>query len=380
MALRVLIVVTTLRPQSGWGTYGRNTVLGLQNRGHTVYALVNEISDEDLCEQDARLPDPLSLYSSPIAWVKTSMALRRAVRRFRPDIIHVLVEPYALAISFSRLTVRTPWVLSLNGTYSVLPLYNWHTRPLLRSAYLSANHILSPSNYTAKRTLEAVAEKCGDKVADKVRKKLSRFKLGIEQSSPQQTQKDGDEKQILYVGGIKPRKGIAEIIEGCAIFHKKNDLPFHLHLVGTYPDDSYRKQLQTLVDKHALQDHITFHGHIDEEALDTLYAKADLFIMLSKSHGHHFEGFGLVFLEANIRGIPVIGPKDSGCEDAIREGVTGFSVDHNNPDMVANRMEQILGKHQINPDDCRAWAKEHSVEQQVITFEETYEKVIPTTE
>jgi len=378
--MRILLVVTTLKPQSGWGTYGRNTARALQKKGHTVFALVQEKAEEHLCEQNESLPDPLSLLSSPRAWLQTAVALQKAVRRYKPNIIHVLVEPYALAVPFSRTTVRTPWVLSLNGTYSVLPLYHWHTRPLLHRAYRSANYIFSPSDYTAKRTLAALSEQCGKRSASAIRKKIVRFKLGIEPPATERVHQKQREKQFLSVGGIKPRKGIAETIQACASFRKQSNLPFHLHLVGTYPDDAYRKELQELIRTENLHANITFHGHIEENALEGLYTQTDLFIMLSKSFGHHFEGFGLVFLEANIRGIPVIGSKDSGCAEAIQEGNSGYATDPMEPDQVARRMRKIVEEDCIRSEDCRRWAQKHSVEQQATTFEETYKRALSNSE
>ena len=43
----------------------------------------------------------------------------------------------------------------------------------------------------------------------------------------------------------------------------------------------------------------------------------------------HIEGFGIVYLEANACGKPVIGGRSGGVGEAIRDGQTGFLVDPN---------------------------------------------------
>ena len=97
--------------------------------------------------------------------------------------------------------------------------------------------------------------------------------------------------------------------------------------------------------------------------------------MLSKPEGIHFEGFGVVFLEANIRGIPTIASNSSGTREAVKEGVSGFVVDPDNPQEVSERMQWVLEGNKVKADDCIAWAREHSVDQQVATFEEVYEEI-----
>jgi phosphatidyl-myo-inositol dimannoside synthase len=51
-----------------------------------------------------------------------------------------------------------------------------------------------------------------------------------------------------------------------------------------------------------------------------------VFVLTSINQEWRFEGFGLVLLEAGAAGLPVIGTRDCGVEDAIDEGVTGLLV------------------------------------------------------
>ena len=48
--------------------------------------------------------------------------------------------------------------------------------------------------------------------------------------------------------------------------------------------------------------------------------------MASLNVGWKFEGFGLTLLEASAAGLPVIGTRDCGAEDAVIEGETGLLV------------------------------------------------------
>lgn len=57
-----------------------------------------------------------------------------------------------------------------------------------------------------------------------------------------------------------------------------------------------------------------------------LLQASDIFVMPNKMVDGDLEGFGLVFLEANACGLPVIGGRSGGVVDAIEDGVSGFLV------------------------------------------------------
>ena len=54
------------------------------------------------------------------------------------------------------------------------------------------------------------------------------------------------------------------------------------------------------------------------------------------------EGFGIVFLEANACGKPVVGGKSGGTSDAVLDGRTGLLVDGDNAREIANAVLWLL--------------------------------------
>jgi phosphatidylinositol alpha-1,6-mannosyltransferase len=54
------------------------------------------------------------------------------------------------------------------------------------------------------------------------------------------------------------------------------------------------------------------------------------------------EGFGLVFLEANACGKPVIGGKAGGAVEAVRDGETGLLVDGGEPSQIARAILALV--------------------------------------
>ncbi len=371
--MKILIVASHLRPSEGWGTEALQSVQGLRALGHDVRALVHQSSDNAPCIEYALLPPPLTVLRNPFAFFRTWRALQKVTSEWKPDVLHIMTEPYALAATFVR---RAPLlVLTINGTYALVPLASGITRWLMMRVYHRSCRILSISRYTATRLSERLRELDRD-LAASVRKKTVIWTLGTPLLPAPESHQKNPVKQIVFVGALKARKGIREIIEACGAFKKTSRMPFHLHLLGSPPEKDYGCLLTQRIQALGLTNSVTLHGHVSDAVLAEKYAEADLFIMLSISEGMHFEGYGLVFLEANMRGVPVIGPKDSGCEDAISDGRSGYLVNPHVPDEVAQCMRWILEEDRIQSGECRAWAEEHNIQRQAKELETVYQDVI----
>ncbi len=372
--MKILLIASTLIPKNGWGTFALGMAQGLKDAGHDVHVLTNEVNTAVDVPQSTGLPPPLTLLDSSTARLKAWTVINAKLLTFRPDITHVLLEPYGLAMS----TITKPWVMNLHGTYGVLPLSMPHAKATLLKAYKNAKGLLAASDYTLSRVREAVKKQSGEEKAMNLVKKTRILTLGIDASAlTLNTSSAGGPRRILFVGEVKPRKGVKELIEACGALKRISKTPFHLDLAGKLDmEDPYVAELRTRIAELGLKESVTFHGQVDDDTLNALYAKADLFSMLSISYGDHFEGFGLVFLEANARGIPTIGSLDSGCKEAIDDGKSGYAVPADKPELIAERMKWILEEGRIKPADCRAWAEAHSIERQARECIATYESVI----
>ena len=92
-----------------------------------------------------------------------------------------------------------------------------------------------------------------------------------------------------------------------------------------------------------MRERVHFAGRIATERLADLYAAADVFVMPTRvGDDGSVEGFGIVFLEAGSQGVPVVGPRLGGSEDAIVDGETGFLVDADDPADIARRLLELL--------------------------------------
>jgi phosphatidyl-myo-inositol dimannoside synthase len=88
-------------------------------------------------------------------------------------------------------------------------------------------------------------------------------------------------------------------------------------------DGEERPALEQAVIKNNLQDRVKLLGRLSDEALETLYQGADLYVMPNIHVPGDMEGFGVVILEAGICGLPVVGAGIEGIRDVIHEGKNG---------------------------------------------------------
>ncbi len=129
---------------------------------------------------------------------------------------------------------------------------------------------------------------------------------------------------LLTVGRLYARKGVDKVIE--ALPEILQHIPDLVYLV--VGEGTYRSTLEALAADRQVTDHVIFAGSIPDHELNAHYNIADVFIMPNRElPDGDTEGFGLVFLEANACGVPVVAGRAGGSTDAVADRVNGLVID-----------------------------------------------------
>lgn len=146
-------------------------------------------------------------------------------------------------------------------------------------------------------------------------------------------------KLILSVSRLVERKGQEQLIQALPLILA--EVPdAHCLIVG---DGPLAERLHELVDDLGLNGHCTFFGEIQQDSLVRLYRCSDLFALPCRTlPDGDTEGFGLVFLEANACGLPVVAGAAGGTIEAVFDDVTGLLVDGTQPQEIARAVIRIL--------------------------------------
>ena len=110
-------------------------------------------------------------------------------------------------------------------------------------------------------------------------------------------------------------------------------------------------------------DNVTFTGEVSDDELAELYRKCYAFVLPSRGQARvgviGGEGFGRVYVEAALAGKPVIGSQSGGASEAVLQGKTGFVVNPDSTEEVAQALLTIVENPELAArmgSEGRTWA------------------------
>ena len=145
--------------------------------------------------------------------------------------------------------------------------------------------------------------------------------------------------KIITVGRFVEIKGQVFGIEAIKLLKDKGYNVVYT-LVG-YGEEF--KKFQELVAKLNLEETVTFFGSGNQDEIKILLNEHNLFLMTSTSdRSERCEAFGVVSLEAQAMGLPVIGFKSGGFPETLVEGKTGITVTDKDIEAMASAIEYLM--------------------------------------
>ncbi len=157
-----------------------------------------------------------------------------------------------------------------------------------------------------------------------------------------------DERIVLHVGRMVPRKGVDDLVRGFARSALGRDRSGILVIVGgdgADADPAVTPEIGRLIDvarEEGVVDRVRFEGRVPRERLRDYYSAADVFVTTP-----WYEPFGITPLESMACGTPVIGANVGGIKFTVRDGETGYLVPPHDPDAIADRLDRLFDSPQL---------------------------------
>ena len=139
---------------------------------------------------------------------------------------------------------------------------------------------------------------------------------------------------LLSVGRLIPRKGILQFVEQAMpeLARRFPDLLFAV--IGEDAQESLihreggsmRTRIENAVRAQNLSEQVKLLGKVSDAQLREWYFASHLFILPVIEIPGDAEGFGIVFSEAALAGVPIIASRSGGVVDAVEDGVSGQLV------------------------------------------------------
>ena len=319
---------TPPRQYGAWETVAGNITEGLVARGWdvTLFATRDSVTSAHLhAVVDKGYEEDSSIDPKVAEYLHISEAFEHADQF---DLIHSHYD--FMALSYSRL-VKTPVLTTIHGFSSpqIMPVYEKY----------SDGYFVSISNSDRSRGLNYLATVYN----------------GIDLSLYPFQPVGGD--HLIFLGRIHPDKGVHLAIEVARL----SGLP--LLIAGIIQDQTYfREQVQPHLDQK-----IRYIGPMDVPGKNELFLRARALLHLNTIP----ERFGLVLVEANAAGMPVIAMDLGSCREVIKDGETGFLVA--SVDQAVQAVDRV---DEIDRSACRRRVQHcFSIETMVEAYERVYASI-----
>ncbi|MEM1687182.1 MAG: glycosyltransferase family 1 protein [Zestosphaera sp.] len=218
--------------------------------------------------------------------------------------------------------------------HDLCPLTPWWDRSflskvifarLLKRAVKTAEIIVVPSNFTKNELLKRFPE-AGNKV--RVVYNFISEKFFTEPKKDEKPLVEGD--YILFIGNRKKHKNVKNLV--LAYSSIKDQFDCKLVIVGSRDKNRKEDEIDKLIKKLNLRDHVVQFENVSDEKLINLYKNAKLFVFPS-----FYEGFGLPPLEALACGCPVLVSNIPVFQEILNESIARFD-----PSSIEDIREKIL--------------------------------------
>jgi len=267
----------------------------------------------------------------------------RFVRSHAVDLVHVGdLFPQGVIAMGLRKTYGTPYLVYCHGEEITQTDHRRYQPRLRDSIYKSADAVIAANEFARENLIRiGVAQDNIFKIAPGV---------DSERFSPRAPSADlvrklglGGKTILLSVGRLVARKGHDRVLQALArIRHRLS--PFLYLIAGEGPE---RASILSLAAQLGLSQHVTLLGKVVDEQLPDIYNLCDIFVLANREVEGDLEGFGLVFLEANACGKPVLGCRSGGTSEAVVDNVTGMLADGENADDLAGALELLISNSEL---------------------------------
>jgi len=209
---------------------------------------------------------------------------------------------------------------------------------LARQIFIKAKKIICANSYVAKLVTDWQPD---------FQDKIIIINPGIDDSSVQRLENTTpllqekyhtkDKVTLLSLGRLVKRKGVDKTIQALATLDEATRAKICYLVVGTGEADYYLKEIAAEEKVETI-----FVGEVSDLEKWSFLDLCDIFIMPSRAESGDFEGFGIVYLEANLYGKPVIAGRSGGVGDAVINKENGLLVDPENVLEIATAIKILV--------------------------------------
>ena len=287
------------------------------------------------------------IYWKPWSWLKLNLERRQAASRLKGASVDIWFTyhsyykaPDLLGPAVSR-DLAIPYII-FQGIYSTKRRRQWRTKPgfyLNKRSLCAARHIFANKSVDLHNLKRLIPEDRLTYVAPGIIPNDFSFDDRA-RSQLREKWKFGQEPVIFSAAMFRPdvkTEGLTWVIRACKELMRQGQ-SFRLVIAG---DGKEGKKLRQLADK-LIPERALFLGKIPRQEMYRYYSAADLFVFPGIR-----ESLGMVFLEAQACGLPVVAFNNAGVPEAVQDGKTGMLVPMYDLDAFVDAIEGLITNKQL---------------------------------
>ncbi len=177
-----------------------------------------------------------------------------------------------------------------------------------------------------------------------------------------------EKSDVIFAGRLIKEKNTDLLLK--SLVQVKQSLPnIKCFIIGDGPE---KHNLEILRDNLNLEDNVEFLGFLDDQSLIS-HIKSSLVFTLPSTR----EGFGMVVLEANASGLPVvvINHPMNASKDLVKDNINGFIAEFNADSLADKILEGINVKSRLKG-SCIKFAREYDWDEIVMDLEDFYLEIL----
>ena len=321
----------------GSGVIASELALGLAERGHEIHIVsyatpfrLRTFHQNVFIHEVEVASYPLFKY--PPYALSLATKLVDVAKEYKLDLIHAhYAVPHAASAYLAKRMLRSEslkTVTTLHGTDITLVGMDKSFYQVIQFNIEESDGVTAVSSYLQRRTVEEF------QIGREIRV-IHNF-VNTQRYRPESNQSTRDhfapqgERIVMHASNFRPVKRVKDVIGVFAGIRER--IPAKLLLVGEGPD---RLPVQQLVKDLKLSEDVFFLG--EQDYMERLISCADLFVLTSEQ-----ESFGLVALEAQSCGVPVLATAVGGVPEVVADGETGFLVPIGDTTAMSEKALELL--------------------------------------
>lgn len=345
--------------------------VGLSRVHIKPYGLVRVRNAIQMLSRLIRRPKLIRFILTHGPWTRRELFLADAyaeeIEKDKPELLHIHYGIYAAVLC--RIGIPSNAIVSWHG-------YDANIFPRRRGEDMYHALFANPSvkHTVGSSFMEERLEALGCQI-----QKLSKVPMGVDLNKfkfVDRSERTSSVLKIVSVGRLDEMKGHCYLINAVAQLIDKG-VSVQLRIIGEGP---LREVLDSQIKESTLGDYIELLGALNSRVVRRELESADLFALAGvEAENGRVETQGVVLIEAQATGLPIVASKVGGVPDSLIDGETGILCDPENVDQLAQALQRYAEHKELRMNHGRAASQfvqqRFSLSTMLDSFEALYDRI-----